>query len=260
MILEAHQEQVEMRIHSPERDPTLVYLPGMHGDGTLIGNFRKAIAGRVRFIEAAYPDTLTWSLDDHAVAVEDALRENGVSHAWLLGESFGSQVVWPIVSRRQFQIDGVILAGGFVRHPARWAANLSGWCGGQIPLKVIKTLLMGYAKLAPWRFRRDPQTTASIQQYIDRLTDAKRKAVAHRLHLVGHSDPCPVTRCVEIPVFALAGFWDPIVPWFLASPWLKGNCPALRDYKILWHADHNVLGTAADASAEVVLKWMAAKK
>jgi pimeloyl-ACP methyl ester carboxylesterase len=260
MMLESQQEQVEIRIHGMDLEPTLVYLPGLHGDGTLISNFRKAIAGRVRFVEAAYPDTLTWSLDDHAAAVEAALQEKGVTHAWFLGESFSSQVVWPIVTRHQFEIDGIILAGGFVRHPARWAANLSGWCGNRIPLGVIKTLLMGYAKLAPWRFRRDAQTTASIRQYIERLTNARRRAVAHRLNLLAHNDPCPAARRVGIPVFALAGCWDPIVPWFLIQPWLKSNCPALRDYKILWRADHNVLGTSAHAAAELVLEWMGVKR
>jgi len=38
--------------------------------------------------------------------------------------------------------------------------------------------------------------------------------------------------------------------------WLRRNCPALREYKIMWRADHNVLSTAAQASADQVIQWM----
>ena len=59
-----------------------------------------------------------------------------------------------------------------------------------------------------------------------------------------------------LPVFCLAGLIDPIVPWPLVRNWLKKNCPALREYKIIRRADHNVLGTASKASAEQILEWI----
>jgi hypothetical protein len=46
------------------------------------------------------------------------------------------------------------------------------------------------------------------------------------------------------------------VPWIFVLPWLRGDCPALREYRVIWHADHNVLGTAPKAAAELVLRWM----
>ena len=36
-------ECVEVRVHGAEPLPTLIYLPGLHGDWTLIGSFRKAL-------------------------------------------------------------------------------------------------------------------------------------------------------------------------------------------------------------------------
>lgn len=39
---------IELRIHWPESAPTLIYLPGLHGDWTLVGGFRQALAGRVQ--------------------------------------------------------------------------------------------------------------------------------------------------------------------------------------------------------------------
>ena len=60
----------QLRIHGDASLPTLIYLPGLHGDWTLVGGFREAVDGRVRFVEMTYPRTLTWSLDDYAAAIE----------------------------------------------------------------------------------------------------------------------------------------------------------------------------------------------
>src|ERR1051326_3150607 len=110
-------ETLQIRIHGSDAMPALIYLPGLHGDWTLVGNFRRALAGRLRFVELTYPRTLTWSLDEYAAAIEAALLERGITNGWLLGESFGSQIAWPLGARKQFCTDGIILAGGFGRHP-----------------------------------------------------------------------------------------------------------------------------------------------
>jgi hypothetical protein len=60
-----------------------------------------------------------------------------------------------------------------------------------------------------------------------------------------------------MPLYALSGIIDPIVPWWFVRPWLRKNCSALREYHLVWKADHNVLGTNPGASAERVLQWMA---
>src|SRR5947207_11133437 len=90
-------ESIQIRIHGEASLPTLVYLPGTHGDWTLVSSFRAAIAGKVRFVEFTYPRTTTWSLEDYAGAIEESLLANGIDGGWLLGESFGSQPAWQIV-------------------------------------------------------------------------------------------------------------------------------------------------------------------
>src|SRR5205823_577969 len=112
----------------------------------LIGGFRKALGNRVRFVEVTYPRTLTWSLDDYAEAVEKSLSEQGISSGWLLGESFGSQVVWPILTRGRFQVQGVILAGGFARHPIMWGVRFAEWLIAIMPMWLITVILFGYGK------------------------------------------------------------------------------------------------------------------
>ena len=83
-----------------------------------------------------------------------------------------------------------------------------------------------------------------------------RRAAQHRLHLVAGNDPRPIARQTKLPVFGLSGILDPIVPWPRVRRWLKKNCPALRDYKIIHRADHNVLSTAPQQAARQVLEWI----
>ena len=248
-------ERVEIRVHGAAALPTLVYLPGLHGDWTLIGGFRKALASRVRFAEMTYPRTLSWSLEDYAAGVEQAVGQHGIEGGWLLGESFGSQVVWALVARKRFQAQGVILAGGFARHPMPWGVGLAERLCGSIPLGLLRPVLLAYACAARLRFRHEPEVLATIGEFLARRTALDRQAVTHRLHLVAANDPCCLARQIQLPVYALTGFLDPIVPWFLVRPWLKRNCRALREYRIL-RADHTVLSTASRAAADLVVQWM----
>src|SRR3982751_2731468 len=128
-------EELQICIHGDASQPALIYLPGVHGDWTLIPSLRRELRNGVCFAEVTYPRTLTWSLEDYAAGVESALAEKGITRGWLLGESFSSQVVWPMVARGKFQIEGVILAGGFVKHPIRAGVRLAEACGRGIPLR-----------------------------------------------------------------------------------------------------------------------------
>ncbi len=248
--------QLELGLHGDESLPTLIYLPGLHGDWTLVGSFRRAVGDRVRFVEMTYPRTLEWTLDDYAEAIEAALAGQGIDGGWLLGESFGSQVLWALVARRRLRIEGLILAGGFVRHPMRWGVRLAERLAGGVSLSLLTRMMFGYAKVARFRYRHSPEVQASIQEFIDRRTALDLQAAKHRLHLIAQNDPRPVARQVGVPVYALTGLLDPIVPWCFVQPWLRKNCPTLREYRFVWHADHNVLGTGAEAAAAHVVRWI----
>ncbi|PYJ03667.1 MAG: hypothetical protein DME25_11585 [Verrucomicrobia bacterium] len=252
----AMSESLQLRIHGPDSLPTLIYLPGLHGNWTLVGRFRSALGERVRFVEVSYPPTLTWSLEGYAAAVEAALAQQGITRGWLLAESFSSQVAWPIIARGRFPVQGLVLAGGFARHPMRWAARLAERVFGNLSLALITRLLFGYAWLARMRFRNSPETHQGIQEFIARLTEAERRAAMHRLRLITRSDPRAIARQATVPVYALSGLFDPVVPWPWVRRWFRKNCPSLRQYKVVPHADHNVLGTGAQAAADQVVEWM----
>ena len=251
-------EELQLRIHGDTSLPALIYLPGLHGDWTLIGGFRHAIEGKVRFVEVTYPRTLTWSLDDYAAAIEIALAKNNITVGWLLGESFASQVVWRLVARGKFRAQGVILVGGFVKHPMCWAVRSAEKLAGRISTAFFVWIIFGYARIARFRYRRSPETLKKMDEFISRRTELDRRAAQHRLHLIAQNDPRDIASQIKLPVFGLSGFLDPIVPWPLVRRWLRKNCPALRDYKIIGCADHNVLGTASREAAEQILDWITA--
>jgi pimeloyl-ACP methyl ester carboxylesterase len=251
------EEKLELRVYGDLSLPTLVYLPGLHGDWTLIGGFRKAVAGRVRFVEMTYPRTVTWSLDDYAAAIEAELSNAGITEGWLLGESFGSQPMWTLIARRTFRVHGAVLAGGFVRYPAQRFMRLLETVLGHVPSFVLVKIIFGYARFARLRYRHSPETLATLDEFLSRRRDRRdRQAAQHRLHLIGQNDPSHTATTTRVPIFALTGILDPIVPWLLIRRWLKRNCPALRDCKIVRRADHNVLNTGTKACAKQILEWM----
>jgi pimeloyl-ACP methyl ester carboxylesterase len=211
---------------------------------------------RVRFVEVTYPRTLTWTLEDYAEAVESGLAEHGITRGWLLGESFSSQVVWPIVQRGRFALQGVILAGGFVRHPFIPGVRFAARVAGGVSLTLLTRILFGYARLIRARYAKSPEVLAEIETFIARRTELDRQAAKHRLQLLARYDACSVARQVNVPLYALSGLVDPIVPWYWVRRWLKKNCASLREYRVIRHADHNVLGSAAQESAEQIVSWL----
>jgi pimeloyl-ACP methyl ester carboxylesterase len=254
-------EELQIRVHEAASfqggsPPTLVYLPGLHGDWTLIGPLRRALAGRVRFVELTYPRTLTWSLEDYAAAIENKLAEHGITGGWLLAESFGSQVLWPLLGRKRFGAQGAILAGGFVRHPALWLVRVAIRVAGNLPLKALIRILFGYAFVARLRHYRDPEHHAALEEFLARRTELDRRAAQHRLALIACNDPCPIAGNTNVPIYAITGLFDPIVPWFPVKRWLKRYCPALKDWQMVSRSDHNVLTNAALKSSALILEWM----
>ena len=249
-------EHLKIRIHNPAATPTLIYFPGLHGDWTLVRGFRQALGARARFVEMTYPRTLIWSLDDYAAAIEKALAEHGISSGWLLGESFGSQVAWAMLERKRFDANGMVLAGGFLRHPMPHGARLVERLVSRIPVSFVKPILTAYQSIGRFRYRRSPEVLADLAEFVSRRTDLDRRAAEHRLRLVAENDPRRVPQDVTLPVYALTGILDPIVPWPWARRELKRHCPTLREYRVLWRADHTVLASAPRPAAAVVLSWV----
>ncbi|MBN8249424.1 MAG: alpha/beta hydrolase [Verrucomicrobia bacterium] len=252
----------ECRVHGDPRLPVLVYLPGIHGDWTLITSFRTAVRGHVRFVEFCYSRDPCADLAAHADAMLTFLQTAGVSEAWLLAESFGSQVAWALLEALPrhpgLRIRGLILAGGFVRYPFRpglWAAT---HFARHLPDWALRSLLGIYARVARARHRHAPETREQIGEFVRRrLEPGDREAVVHRLRLIAGFDPRAVASACRLPTWSLTGFWDPIVPWPLTHRGMGRHLPGWRGHRILPLADHTVLATQPSAAARWVLHWMA---
>ena len=246
-----------MRVHGSDSLPTLIYLPGLHGDWTLVSSFRAAVAGQVRFVEFSYPPDCSLSLEAYGRQVIAALRDAGIRSGWILGESFGSQVSWEVI-RQGFPADGLILAGGFVRFPFSWGlARACRLCGSRAawPLKVMLWL---YPRYARFRHRRAPATLDAIREFVRRRAmPGDREAMTHRMQLIAGSDPRAVAAACRVPVYSLTGFWDPIVFWGPVRRWLRAQCPTFRGDRILFWADHTVLATQPAAACRQILGWIA---
>jgi len=259
-------EALQLRVHPAGNAPTLVYLPGLHGDWTLVSSFRAAVAGRARFVEFTYPRTLTWSVTDYADAIERASLDHGIQRGWLLGESFGALIAWAMLTPERrtrtphFEPEGLILAGGFVRHPLPFGARLLRRLGEALPMGPYRALLAGYAAFGRFRHRHAPETLASLAEFVARRTALDRQAMRARLELVARADFRAVARATTLPVCYLAGLVDPLVPWPFVRWWLRRNCPGYRSGKTFWLADHNVLSTASRPAANYILRWIEAAR
>jgi pimeloyl-ACP methyl ester carboxylesterase len=259
-------DQLRIQINGKAGQPTLVYLPGLHGDWTYNARLREALAGRARLVEFSYPVIDAWKLEDYAKNLELALLAHEIKEGWLLAESFGSQVGWGLLAQAEdnqkagrpgFCPQALILAGGFARHPLPRGVQLARHSHRSLPLKFLMRLLRLYLGLVRWRHRRSPTTRQSLDEhYRKHDQEASRRAMLSRYDVILASDPRPLARRTQVPVYYLTGFWDPIVMWCLVHPWLKRNCPAYRGWRLVWSAEHNVLGFQPEISAAQILRWM----
>ena len=279
-------ESLQIRSHGDASRPALIYLPGIHGDWTLVSSFRERMKSHVRFVEFTYPRTLDWSLDDYARAVLAALRANGIGEGVLLGESFGSQVGWALLAlcaegrhscrpannsqlagdsacslgdgnvALPFSVTTLILAGGFARYPFMPLVDFTRAVWAMTPAWLMRAFFRGYAVFARWRHRHAPETAGAIKEFVARRTPLDLAAMGHRLKLIRENEPVALARQMKIPVYQLAGFWDPIVFSPPVKRWLQSDCPGYRATQIISGADHNVLGTAPDVAAKQVLEWL----
>lgn len=209
------------------------------------------------FAEFTYPRTTEWSLDDYAQAIEETLLRAGIESGWVLAESFGSQIAWPLCApARRWTPHGLILAGGFGRYPLMPLARLGTRVAPGFAARWLRGALRGYATVARWRFRASPSVVADIHEFVDRRTDADLRAALHRLRLIVGNHPEDLAAAVRGPVHYLTGFFDPVVPWTQVPRWLRTHCPAYRGRHRILSADHNVLGSAPGRAAAVVRRWM----
>jgi pimeloyl-ACP methyl ester carboxylesterase len=254
---------VVCQVRGPASAPTVIYLPGLHGEPTLVQSFGRALGGEIRFVTLEYPRSVTTTLRQLALDSRQALRAAGVDHGWLLAESFGSQVAWAWLeagtspTEPPFTVDGLILAGGFVRFPWPWLVTSTRHATQAVPSRGLGFLLWAFEHWARWWYPHAPEVRRGIEVFAARRREpGDREAMAHRLRLIREADLRPVARECRLPVWSLAGRWDSVVPMPWVHRWLRRNCPGFRGAVTLGGSDHVVLACQPDRSAEVVRGWV----
>ena len=256
---------LEIRWEGTADLPTVVYFPGLHGDWFLTASLREALRGRVRWVEFSYPNRSGGSLAAQVEAIRERLASADVRSAWILGESFGSQIAWEFLesvrNRAGFEVHGLILVGGFVRYPWPLGIRLVRPIVRHLPGWILGITLRGYLLNIRGLGRRSPAVRDSLERFIARrLEPADREALLHRLDLIEATDPRPIARNTRVPVWSLVGLWDPIVPWPPVRRWLRRECPGWRGDRVLWGADHAPLVSAPEQSAATILGWMGTQR
>jgi len=254
------EEILRIRVHGSPELPTLIYLPGTHGDWSLIAGLRNRLLPGFCFVELTYPRTATWTLDDYVSHILEALQSHGIKHGWLLGESFGSQIAWLLAdyAKADFKCLGIILAGGFGRHPFPWGVNLAIW-GFQKLIRdktKVQQLMKSYACWVRWFYEPTSDRDTSIHHFIQRRTHQDGLAAIHRLKLIRGNHPQALVGQLTVPVYSISGVWDALVPWYLVTPWLRRHCPGYSESKLILSADHNVLFSAPTKSARTIREWL----
>lgn len=253
--------ELQIRIDGDAALPTLIYLPGLHGDWTLLAGFRELAKKRFRLVQFTYPRSLSWTLEDYARAVDKAVREAGIASGWVLAESYSSQVAWAwlkLVQERatDFQFDGIILAGGFVRYPIRSSLLFARALFALTPWWLWKGMFSVYLAYSGFRLRNAGPNGNNAKEFIARRTPLDIDAMGARVRLIAAADFRDVAERADCPVYLLAGVIDPVVPTWPVLRWLKKNCSAFSRHRMVWPADHTVLATEPAKSLEQIEKWI----
>ena len=241
----------------------IIYLPGVHGDDSLAAGCRDRLGPGLRWVPTRYRVHPGGTLDRLVDEVLWQVRKAGVDHGWLLAESFGSQVAWALLARCRndraagFRPLGLVLAGGFVRHPMPWAAGCLGRWGRRAPTPLVKAILEVYRAYGWVRFAGDRPALRGLTRFCRRRARPRdRETVADRLELIAEVDLRAAASAVTVPVHALAGCWDVIVPWPPVFRWLARHCPGWRGGRVLAAGGHAVLVERPATSARIVAEWV----
>jgi len=144
-----------------------------------------------------------------------------------------------------------------VRHPVIPGVRVMRRLNAALPVSALQRLFRLYAWYARFRHRHAPETLDSLAEFMtNRLAPGDQEAIVHRLDLIASNDPRPVARQARLAVHYLAGLADPLVPFPFVRTWLRRHCPGYRGGRTILNADHNVLATAPQESANQILDWM----
>jgi pimeloyl-ACP methyl ester carboxylesterase len=255
------ERELQIRIDGDAALPTLIYLPGLHGDWTLLTGFREQAKTQFQLVQFTYPRSLRWTLEDYARAVDSAVKEKGILRGWVLAESYSSQVAWAWLKLTQdkatdFQFEGIVLAGGFVRYPTRSTLLFARALFALTPWWLWKAMFAVYLAYSGFRLRNAGPNGNNAKEFIARRTPLDIAAMRARVRLIAGADFQDIAARSDCPVYLLAGVIDPIVATRPVLRWFRKHCRSFKGHRIIWPADHTVLATEPAKSLEQIERWI----
>ena len=126
----------------------------------------------------------------------------------IMTNRFSSLVAWQMAKRflhrrgamangettSGFEIQGIILAGGFVHHPIPLEVRLGRLVNQWMPAWGLRAALAAFRTYARLRFHGCPEALASIDDFIQRRTELDHLAIRQRFRLIEQSDQRSIAR------------------------------------------------------------------
>lgn len=248
------------QITGPADAPVIIYLPGLHGDWTLMGELRPLLTGRARLVEVAYPHaSAVWGLSDYAARLRAQFLRLELPPAHLLAESFGSLVALRYAMRHRECVRSLILAGGVTRSPGALRMALMRALFAVFPVGMIDRMVERFRRELPRR-GHDPALFQCLGELFPAGRSARgKRASQRRLEIVQRADLRPGLGELRLPVFYLGGGRDSVVPVRREIKTLRKRLPAESRFRseLLPKAPHPILPARPRECAELIGGWIA---
>ena len=236
--------------------PTIIYLPGVHGDWTAQSRARPLLSRDFHLVETAYPRVDSWSIDDFAGALKDLLDGLGIESAHIVGESFGSLVGWQFGIAHPDRVRSYTLVGGFARSPRFRVAAAAAAALKSIPTGMLESAIDLYVagKSALGEHRETFDTGA----YPATRTQRGLQATANRMSIIQRTDFRGLLHQVRFPVRYVGGARDIVVPVRREIATLIAHLPPHCDFQseLLSGAAHNIIASHPRETVEQITRWV----
>lgn len=243
----------------PDEGPPAIYLPGSHGDPSMLAPARQHLNRELRLHEVTYPRAAEWRLPRYASALEDLMDVLELESAHLIGESFGSMVGLEFGLAHPGRVRSLTMVGGFCHPVAQRRSSVARRALSHVPGPLLERGLELYTAFRGSRGAVERDLSWAAIPHVASQSHRTRRAVAGRLAEVGRADYRSVLHRVRFEVRYLGGGADTAVAVRREISLLRNRLPEPARFRshVIAGAPHAVLSTHPRPSAERIVGWIA---
>ena len=255
-------DQLQGMVHqeSGERDgPPAIFLPGVHGDWTLLKRARPILADKLRLIEITYPRAGSWNLGEFSRALEDLMDVLELDSAHLIAESFGSLIGWQFGLECPSRVRSMVLVGGFCQPPGPQRIGLAKTALSLLPSFILEKGIDLYTSRRAFYldFAYSDLGGMPIPYFATRSARGRR-ATVNRLSIIERADFRPHLNRIRFPIRYVGGANDQVVPVRREVETLKRRLPAECGFQshVIPGGRHAILASHPEPSARRIVDWV----